>query len=198
MLDVPMYFVYREGKYIDVAGESFRDFLEGRLSQLPGEKPTVNDWTDHLSTAFPEVRLKSFLEMRGADGGRWSRICALPAFWVGLLYDDEALGSAWDLVKHWSIEGREKLRHDVPRLALEAMTPDGRSMQELAGQVLDISAGGLTRRARLNSAGDNEGGFLDPLREVVLTGITPADRLLNKYQNEWDGDVSHIYEEFSF
>ena len=198
MLDVPMYFVYREGKYIDVAGESFRDFLEGRLPQLPGEKPTVHDWTDHLSTAFPEVRLKSFLEMRGADGGRWSRICALPAFWVGLLYDDEALASAWDLVKHWSIEGREKLRHEVPRLALEAITPDGRSMQELAGQVLDISAGGLTRRARLNSAGDNEGGFLDPLREVVLTGITPADRLLNKYKNEWGGDVSHIYEEFSF
>jgi glutamate--cysteine ligase len=197
-LDVPMYFVYRDGKYIDVAGESFRDFLEGRLPQLAGEKPAVTDWTDHLSTAFPEVRLKSFLEMRGADGGRWSRICGLPALWVGLLYDDQSLDAAWDLVKHWSIEEREKLRHDVPKLALDAMTPDGEPMREFAGRVLDVAAGGLTRRARLNSAGDNEGGFLDPLRDVVTTGMAPADRLLHKYASEWDGDVSHIYEEFSF
>jgi glutamate--cysteine ligase len=197
-LDVPMYFVYRDGKYIDVAGERFRDFIEGKLPQIPGEKPTITDWTDHLSTAFPEVRLKSFLEMRGADGGRWGRICALPALWVGLLYDSQALDEAWDLVKHWSIQEREKLRHEVPRLALEAVTPDGASMRDFADQVLDIAAGGLTRRARLNSAGDNEGGFLDPLREVVATGMTPADRLLHKYEHEWDGDVSRIYEEFSF
>jgi glutamate--cysteine ligase len=197
-LNVPMYFVYRDGKYIDVAGESFGRFLEGRLPQLPGEKPTITDWTDHLSTAFPEVRLKSFLEMRGADGGRWGRICALPALWVGLLYDGQALDAAWELVKHWSIEERERLRRDVPKLALEAVTPDGQSLRDFADQVLDIAAGGLTRRARLNSAGDNEGGFLDPLREVVSTGITPADRLLNKFENEWGGNVSHIYEEFSF
>jgi glutamate--cysteine ligase len=197
-LDVPMYFVYRDGRYINVAGESFCAFLEGKLPQLPGEKPTVTDWTDHLSTAFPEVRLKSFLEMRGADGGRWSRICGLPALWVGLLYDSHALDAAWDLVKHWNIESREKLRHDVPRLALETVTPDGESMRDFAGRVLDIAADGLTRRARLNSAGDNEGGFLDPLRDVVTTGMTPADRLLAKYKTEWDGDVSHIYEEFSF
>jgi glutamate--cysteine ligase len=197
-LDVPMYFVYREGRYVDVAGESFRDFLEGKLPQLPGEKPSIADWTDHLSTAFPEVRLKSFLEMRGADGGRWGRICALPALWVGLLYDDKALDAAWDLVKHWSIEGREKLRRHVPRLALQAVTPDGQPMGDFAGRVLDIAAEGLTRRARVDSAGDNEGGFLDPLREVVTTGMTPADRLLNKYGGEWGGDVSHIYEEFSF
>ncbi|MBW0007923.1 MAG: glutamate--cysteine ligase [Sphingomonas sp.] len=198
MLDVPMYFVYRGGQYIDVAGRSFRDFLDGRLPELPGEKPTLTDWIDHLSTAFPEVRLKSFLEMRGADGGRWGRICALPALWVGLLYDDQSLEAAWDLVKHWNIEGREALRHQVPRLALEATTPDGETMQDFAARVLDIAAEGLTRRARLNSAGDNEGGFLDPLREVVSTGITPADRLLNKYEHEWGGDVSPIYEEFSF
>jgi glutamate--cysteine ligase len=197
-LDVPMYFVYREGKYIDVAGESFRDFLDGKLPQLPGEKPTITDWTDHLSTAFPEVRLKSFLEMRGADGGRWSRICALPALWVGLLYDDQALGEAWELVKHWTIESREKLRHQVPKLALDAVTPDGQPMGEFAGRVLDIAAEGLTRRARLNSAGDNEGGFLDPLRDVVATGMTPADRLLARCNGPWNGDVSHIYEEFSF
>jgi glutamate--cysteine ligase len=197
-LNVPMYFVYRDGNYIDVAGERFQDFMDGKLPQLPGEKPTITDWTDHLSTAFPEVRLKSFLEMRGADGGRWGRICALPALWVGLLYDGQALDEAWELVKHWHIEGREKLRHDVPRLALEAVTPDGQSMRDFAEQVLEIAAGGLTRRGRLNSAGDNEGGFLDPLRDVVASGMTPADRLLHKYEHEWDGDVSHIYEEFSF
>ena len=197
-LDVPMYFVYRDGRYIDVAGESFRDFLEGKLPQLPGEKPRISDWTDHLSTAFPEVRLKSFLEMRGADGGRWSRICGLPALWVGLLYDDKALDEGWELVRHWSIEGREKLRRDVPKLALDAITPDGETMRDLADKVLDISAAGLTRRAKLNSAGDNEGGFLDPLRDVVATGMTPADRLLFKYEHEWDRDVSKIYEEFSF
>jgi len=197
-LDVPMYFVYRDGNYIDVAGQSFRAFMEGKLPQLPGEKPTLTDWTDHLSTAFPEVRLKSFLEMRGADGGRWGRICALPALWVGLLYDSDALDAAWDLVRHWHIDDREKLRHYVPRLALDAVTPDGQSMRDFAGHVLEIAAGGLTRRARLNSAGDNEGGFLDPLRDVVATGMTPADRLLDRYQNAWGGDVSHIYEEFSF
>jgi len=198
MLDVPMYFVFREGKYIDVAGRSFRDFLDGKLPELLGEKPRLTDWVDHLSTAFPEVRLKSFLEMRGADGGRWSRICGLPALWVGLLYDEQSLDAAWDLVKDWDIAERERLRHEVPRLALDAVTPDGRSMRDFAGDVLDIAAAGLTRRARLNSAGDNEGGFLDPLRDVVATGMTPADRLLQKYHNEWGGDVSHIYEEFSF
>jgi glutamate--cysteine ligase len=197
-LNVPMYFVYRDGQYVDVAGERFQDFIDGKLPQLPGEKPTIVDWTDHLSTAFPEVRLKSFLEMRGADGGRWSRICALPALWVGLLYDSQALDEAWELVKHWHIDDREKLRHDVPKLALDAMTPDGERMRDLAARVLDIAAGGLTRRARLNSAGDNEGGFLDPLRDVVATGMTPADRLLHKYEHEWGGDVSKIYEEFSF
>ncbi|HET7817480.1 MAG TPA: glutamate--cysteine ligase [Sphingomicrobium sp.] len=197
-LDVPMYFVYRDGRYIDVAGESFRDFLEGRLPQLPGEKPLVSDFTDHLSTIFPEVRLKSFLEMRGADGGRWGRICALPALWVGLLYDDDSLAAAWDLAKAWTIEEREELRRSVPRLALKAPLPRGGTVHDLAREVLDIASAGLSRRARLNSAGDNEGGFLDPLREVVASGMTPADRLLDKYRNEWNGDVSRIYSEMSF
>jgi glutamate--cysteine ligase len=197
-LDVPMYFVFREGKYIDVAGESFRAFLDGKLPQLPGEKPLVSDFIDHLSTIFPEVRLKSFLEMRGADGGPWSRICALPALWVGLLYDGTALGAAWDLVKDWSIDDHQSIRHSVPKLALAAPVPGGGRMRDLARTVLQIASDGLTRRARLNSAGDNEGGFLDPLNEIVTSGKTPADRLLDLYHGAWQGDVSRVYSEMSF
>ena len=197
-LDVPMYFVFRDGQYIDAAGQSFRDFLEGKLPALPGERPTIADWTDHLSTAFPEVRLKSFLEMRGADGGRWGRICALPALWVGLLYSQTALDAAWDLCKHWTIEEREALRHAVPRQALDAAIPGGGTVGEFAHQVLEIAASGLTERARLNTAGDNEGGFLDPLRDVVASGKTFADRLLDRYHGEWQGDVRQVYQEFSF
>jgi glutamate--cysteine ligase len=197
-LDVPMYFIYRDGKYIDVAGESFRDFLEGKLPQLPGEKPRVSDFIDHLSTIFPEVRLKSFLEMRGADGGPWSRICALPALWVGLLYDDQALDEAWQLVKGWTNDEHDEVRRTVPRLALGAPAPGGGSMLDLARTVVGISAQGLTRRAKLNSAGDNESGFLDPLNETVASGKTPAERLLDLYHGPWQGDLSRIYSEMSF
>ena len=197
-LDVPMYFVFRDGKYIDVAGQSFRDFLKGELPGLPGEKPTKADWTDHLSTAFPEVRLKSFLEMRGADGGPWNRICALPALWVGLLYADEALDAAWDRVKHWSIEEREQLRADVPKMALDASVPGGGTVRDLAAEVLEIATLGLNRRAQLNLAGDNESGFLDPLRDIVARGKSPADLLLDHYHGPWGGDVSQIYAEQSF
>ena len=197
-LDVPMYFVFRDGRYVDAAGLSFRDFLDGKLSVLPGEKPTLADWTDHLSTAFPEVRLKSFLEMRGADGGRWGRICALPALWVGLLYSQPALDAAWDRVKHWSIEEREALRHAVPRQALDAAVPGGGTVRDLAGEVLEIASAGLTDRAEMNAAGDSEGGFLDPLRDVVASGKTFADRLLDRYHGDWNGDVSRVYEEYSF
>jgi glutamate--cysteine ligase len=197
-LDVPMYFVFRDGKYVDAAGLSFRDFLDGKLSVLPGEKPTIADWNDHLSTAFPEVRLKSFLEMRGADGGRWGRICALPALWVGLLYDDAALDAAWERVKHWTIDEREALRHAVPAQALEAPVPGGGTVRELADEVLDIASAGLNARGELNGSGDNESGFLDPLRDVVATGMTFADRLVERYHGEWQGDVSHVYDEFSF
>ncbi|XUU59596.1 glutamate--cysteine ligase [Erythrobacter sp. HA6-11] len=197
MLDVPMYFVYRDGKYINAAGLSFRDFLEGRLEVLPGEKPTAADWWDHLSTAFPEVRLKSFLEMRGADGGPWSRICALPAFWVGLLYDQSALDAAWDLVKGWSMEEREALRNAVPAEALDASIPGGGRLQDLAKDVLAIARSGLTSRARLNEAGDNETGFLETLDEIVESGKVPAQRLLDRYHGEWDDDVSRVYK-YSF
>ncbi len=194
MLDVPMYFVYRDGKYIDAAGQSFRDFMAGKLPALPGEYPRPSDWIDHLSTAFPEVRLKSFLEMRGADGGPWSRICALPAFWVGLLYDQTALDAAWDRVKDWSMEERERLRVEVPRLGLKVALPDGGSMQDLAKDILAISKSGLNARARLNQSGDNESGFLEPLHEIAETGMTPADRLLALYHGEWQSDISRIYE----
>ncbi len=197
-LDVPMYFVMRDGKYIDAAGLSFRDFLDGRLSVLPGEKPTLADWTDHLSTAFPEVRLKSFLEMRGADGGRWGRICALPALWVGLLYSDIALDAAWDRVKHWTIEEREALRHAVPREALGAAVPGGTTVRELAAEVLEIATSGLRERAQYNAAGDSESGFLDPLRDVVASGKTFADVMLDRYHGAWNEDVSAVYSDYSF
>jgi glutamate--cysteine ligase len=198
MLDVPMYFVFRDGKYIDAAGLSFRDFLKGELSVLPGEKPTLTDWTDHLSTAFPEVRLKSFLEMRGADGGPWNKICALPAFWVGLLYDQTALDAAWDLVKHWTIEDHQRIRDDVPRIALEAKGPRGRSLRELGKIVLDIADAGLKARNRTNAIGDTEQGFLDPLREIISSGKVPAQRLLDSYHGAWNGDLSRVYDDMSF
>ncbi len=198
MLDVPMYFVYRDGKYIDAAGHSFRDFLKGELSVLPGEKPTASDWEDHMSTAFPEVRLKSFLEMRGADGGPWSRICALPAFWVGLLYDQGALDAAWDEVKHWTMEEREALRAAVPKMGLDAPIGGGGKLRDIAGRIVEIASSGLTARNRLNSGGDNESGFIDPLREVVASGKTPAEILLDKYHGEWGGDISRVYAEMSF
>ncbi|HNJ47088.1 MAG TPA: glutamate--cysteine ligase [Novosphingobium sp.] len=195
MLDVPMYFVFREGKYIDAAGQSFRDFLKGQLPALPGEFPRESDWIDHLSTAFPEVRLKSFLEMRGADGGPWNRICALPAFWVGLLYDQGALDAAWDLVKDWDMEGREALRAAVPKLALDAPLPGGGTLRDIAGEVLEIARSGLRARKRFNAVGENETGFLAPLEEIVRSGKVPAQRLLDKYHGEWGGDISRVYEE---
>jgi glutamate--cysteine ligase len=197
-LDIPMYFVFRDGKYIDAAGLSFRDFLGGKLSILPGEKPRLSDWVDHLSTAFPEVRLKSFLEMRGADGGPWNRICALPAFWVGLLYDQNALDAAWDEVKSWTMEERQKLRDCVPKLGLKAETPNGETLQQLGSRILAISSSGLAARNRLNTAGDNESGFLDPLREIITCGKTPAEILLERFYGEWQKDIDHIYAEQSF
>jgi glutamate--cysteine ligase len=197
-LDVPMYFVYRDGKYIDAAGQSFRDFLDGRLPALPDEKPLISDWIDHLSTAFPEVRLKSFLEMRGSDGGRWNKICALPALWVGLLYDQSALDAAWDLVKDWTIEERLALRDAVPKQGLCSPIPGGRDLAALGRDVIEIAHAGLTARGEVNSMGENETAFLNPLRDIVESGISPAHRLLNLYEGEWGGDLSRIYDEMSF
>ncbi len=198
MLDVPMYFVFRDGRYIDAAGQSFRDFLKGELPALPGELPRLSDWTDHLSTAFPEVRLKSFLEMRGADGGPWNRICALPALWVGLLYDQGALDAAWDLVKSWSIAEQQALRDAVPSEGLDAPAPGGGTVGQLAHHVLDIAAAGLAARGEVNSMGDNEVGFLEPLRRIAKSGKSPAHDLLDRYEDAWGHDLSKIYDELSF
>ena len=198
-LDVPMYFVYREGRYIDALGQSFRDFLDGRLPALPGEKPTLSDWADHLTTIFPEVRLKKFLEMRGADGGPWRRICALPALWVGLLYDRGALDAAWDLVRDWTAEERDQLRHDAAKHGLRAEIR-GRSLRDLAREVLALAEGGLRARARPGAGGTipDETHFLNALHEIVDTGETPADELLARCAGEWQGDLTRIYAEYSY
>jgi glutamate--cysteine ligase len=197
MLDVPLYFVYRDGDYIDASGQSFRDFLDGRLPALPGEKPTLLDWENHLTTAFPEVRLKKFLEMRGADGGPWARLCALPALWAGLLYHQPSLDAAWDIARDWSLDERLELRRDVPRLGFEARIR-GRSVRDLAGEVIELARNGLIARKRLNAAGDNETGFLSPLQEVADSGITPAERKLKLYEGEWDHSVDPIFTECAY
>ncbi len=198
-LDVPMYFVYRDGKYIDALGQSFRDFLEGRLPALPGETPTLSDWADHLTTIFPEARLKQFIEMRGADGGPWRRLCALPAFWVGLMYDQSALDAAWDMVKGWDSETREALRVAASVDALQAEV-NGLKMIDLAREAVAIAESGLKARAIPSANGmiPDETHFLNALKESVESGKVPADELLEKYHGEWNGDLTRIYEEYSY
>ncbi len=197
LLDVPMYFSYRDGKYIDASGQSFRHFLEGRLPALPGALPTFTDWSDHMTTAFPEVRMKKFLEMRGADGGPWGRLCALPAFWVGLLYDDEALDAAWDLVKDFSREERHALRDGVPRHALKLPFRGG-TVRDLAAEALKIAVQGLRRRNRIGGSGSDESGFLDPLIEFTESNETPAERKLALFAGEWNGDIDRVFADFAY
>ncbi len=196
-LDVPMYFVMREGKFIDCAGESFRQFLDGKLPQLPGEKPVMKDWADHLTTIFPEVRLKRYLEMRGTDSGPWRRLCALPAFWVGLLYDQASLDGAWNLVKHWTAEERQALRDAVPTQGLKAMIR-GRTVQDVARDVLQLSRAGLEARNQQSRKGRTESSFLDVLDETVSTGKTAADQLLELYHGAWKGDISRVFRDFAY
>jgi glutamate--cysteine ligase len=192
-LDVPMYFVYRDGKYLDASGQSFRAFMDGKLPALPGERPTAKDWEDHLTTIFPEVRLKTYLEMRGADAGPWSRLCALPAFWAGILYDDAALEAAWSLVKSWTAEDRESLRRAVPVLGLRAPIRGNRA-QDIAQAALAIARQGLKSRARADNAGQDETHFLAELDDIAASGITPAERLIERYRTEWGGDVKRVFE----
>ncbi len=197
VLNVPMYFVNRGSVYHDVAGKSFKDFMNGRLEGFEGQIPTIKDWEDHMSTLFPEVRLKKFLEMRGADGGTWSRICALPALWVGLLYDETALDAAWDMVKDWSHDEHQQLRDNVPRDALSVPFRDT-NVQGIAKQMLDISAEGLKRRGFLNNSGEDETVFLTSLYDTVESGKTTAQRMLDCYHGAWKGDVSHVFRDCSF
>jgi glutamate--cysteine ligase len=196
-LDVPMYFVYRDGKYIDVSGKSFKDFLARRIPEVKDIEPTMADWADHLTTIFPEVRLKKFLEMRGADGGSWRRICGLPALWTGIYYDQAALDAAWDLVKDWTAEERQSMRSTVPVLGFR--TPFRQTtVGALAGQMLDISSAGLRRRAAEDSAGMTEDGFLNPLRELVDRGYTRAEELLGHYRDDWNRDLAPLFKQYNF
>jgi glutamate--cysteine ligase len=197
LLDVPMYFSYRDDKYIDLAGRSFKDFIAGKLPELPGAHPTMKDWADHMTTAFPEVRLKKYLEMRGADGGPWNRLCALPAFWVGLLYDQTALDAAWDLVKDFTMVERHALRDGVPKHALKLPFRKG-TVRDLALRALEIAGHGLARRARLNSAGASEAVFLEPLIEFAQANQTPAERKLELFHNAWKGSVDPVFGEFAY
>ena len=196
-LDVPMYFVHRDGRYIDASGQSFRDFLAGRLPARPGERPIMTDWVDHLTTVFTEVRMKRFLEMRGADGGQWRRLCALPALWVGLLYDRTALAAAQDLIAGWTAQEHAYLRAEVPRTGMK--TPfRGGTVRDLALQVLDIATAGLKARARSNMIGDDETGFLEALVEIAQSGLAPAERKLKRFFEEWGESIDPIYTHYAY
>ena len=196
-LSVPMYFVKRGDRYIDVAGRSFRDLMQGRLPGLPGERATISDWANHVSTIFPEVRLKRYLEMRGADGGPWRRLPALPAYWVGILYDEDALDAAWQLVRGWTAVERQKLRDDVPQLGFAAAV-GGRSVLELAQETLALAQSGLARRRRLDTGGHDESRHLWPLQDCVARAVTPAEELLKKFHGEWHGSVEPVFREYAY
>jgi glutamate--cysteine ligase len=196
-LDVPMYFVKRGDTYLDASGKSFRDFIDGRLDAAPGERATIKDWADHLTTIFPEVRLKQYLEMRGADSGPLDRLCALPALWVGIFYDDAALAAAWDLCKAWTREDRAKLRGDVTRLGLKAEVA-GRSVQHVAQDLVAIAREGLKRRARGGESLHDETAYLVPLEEIAESGITPAERLLELYHGPWRGEVKNAFDAMAY
>jgi glutamate--cysteine ligase len=196
-LDTPMYFAKRDGKYVDASGQSFRDFQAGKLPALPGQYPTIKDWNDHLTTLFPEVRLKAYLEMRGADGGPWSRICALPALWAGVLYDAPSLAAAWDLCKDWDIADHERLRRDVTRLGLKAEVA-GRSVRDIAVDMVAIARQGLKNRAKFSGGMVDERGYLAELEDIADSGVTPAERLLDLYHGPWQGDVKRIYADFAY
>jgi glutamate--cysteine ligase len=197
-LDVPMYFVMRGGRYHDATHVTFRQFMDGALrNTVPDGLPNMGDWVNHLGTLFPDVRLKRYLEMRGADGGPWRRICALPAFWVGLLYDSSALDAAESLVRDWTLEEVQTLRDEVPRLALNAEIR-GRKLRDIGREVLAMSRSGLAARGRKNRAGYDETGFLAPLHEVVARGTTSAEEMLNAFHTRWAGSVEPVFLEFAY
>lgn len=196
-LDAPMYFAKRGEAYVDLSGQSFRAFIEGKLDALPGDRATAQDWADHLTTLFPEVRLKQYLEMRGADGGPWSRICALPALWAGILYDAPSLAAAWDLCKDWDISDHERLRRDVTRLGLKAEV-GGRSVRDIAVDMVNIAKQGLKNRARFSGGMVDERGYITELEDIADSGVNSADRLLELYNGEWGGDISRVYRDCAY
>ena len=197
LLDVPMYFAKREGQFVDLSGRSFREFMAGTLADMPGDRASLKDFADHATTAFPEVRLKQYLEMRGADSAPLGRLCALPALWTGIFYDSAALAAAWDLCKAWPLEDHERLRADVARLGLKAQIA-GRSVQDIAIDMVAIARSGLKARARLNGAMLDESIYLDELEAIALSGITPAEHLLTLYHGPWQGQVSPAYEAVAY
>src|ERR1700745_1132452 len=192
-LDVPMYFIKHGNDYVDVAGQSFRDLLAGKLRALPGTRATISDWANHLSTIFPEVRLKRYLEMRGADSGTLPNLLALPALWAGLLYGEASLDAAWDLVKAWTAEERQNLRDAVPKLALGAVIR-GRTVLEIAAEVLALARAGLQRRNRRDPSGKDETRYLEVLEARLDRKTTPAQELLDKYHGPWRGSVDPVYD----
>ena len=196
-LKVPMYFIYRDGNYLDVSGSSFEDFLNGDLAELPNEKPNIIDWENHLTTIFPEVRLKSFLEMRGADGGSFESVCALSSFWVGLLYDSESLDSSFDLIKDFNIKQLQELRIEVAKNGLHSII-EGIEIQEIAKKVLKLSREGLRNRNILNENGDSEEIFLDPLQKILSSGKSSSDDLIKKFSNNWNKNLVNMYKEYTF
>lgn len=195
--DVPMYFAKDGERYIDLAGKSFRSFMAGDLAEVPGRRATMKDWEDHLTTLFPEVRLKQYLEMRGADSGPWSRICALQALWTGVFYDSAALASAWDLCKHWTSEERAALRLDSARTGLKG-TIAGRPIKDVARDFVAIAREGLKRRARYHAGMVDETGYLSELEQIADSGLTPADRLLELYHGPWQGTVNPVFDDFAY
>jgi glutamate--cysteine ligase len=194
---VPMYFIKRGDKYIDVSGQSFRDLLAGKLASQPGERATLSDWSNHVSTIFPEVRLKRYLEMRGSDVSTRQRLSSLPAFWVGLFYDEKALDACWQIVKDWTADERQKLRDDVPKLGFAA-TIRGRTLLAIAAETLKLSRGGLSRRARMDAGGQDETLYLEPLEDLVQRGTTPAEELLAKYNGPWGKSVEPVYKDCAY
>jgi glutamate--cysteine ligase len=195
-LDVPMYFVKRDD-YIDASGQDFKAFMRGELPAFMGQKPTMNDWADHLTTLFPEVRLKKYLEMRGADSGPWNRICALPALWAGLLYDQTALDSATDLIAAFDQHDRNDLRNRVAKTGLHGEVA-GRPLKDWAKDMLEIARLGLKNRHMVSGGLVDERGYLDVLFDIAESGITPAERMLADYHGRWAGDVSALYYEDAY
>ena len=198
LLDIPMYFVKRNGQYVDCSGDSFKKFMEGGLEKLPGIFPTLDDWNDHLTIAFPEVRLKKYLEVRGADGGPWSSVCALPAFWTGILYDSDVLDETWNLVSSWTDMGRQNFYDDVAKSGLQSKTPDNLDIKVFLKKLLQLSSKGLSRRAIFNEEKKNETIFLNTLSSILDSGESPAEVWKKLFLEKWEQNIDIIYQSNSF